>query len=256
MLDFDPRSGRIRTTSADRIAAAAAAKDLRVAWILETHVHADHLSSAQHLRETTGAKVAIGVGVRDVQRHFRNVYNLGADFAVDGSQFDRLFAADEQFRIGRLDAQALLLGGHTPSDTAYRIGDTVFVGDALFMPDVGTARCDFPGGDAKRLYESLRRLLSLPAATRIGVCHDYPPAGRLPQWQTTVAEQRRSNIHARDGIDEAQFVRLRCERDATLDAPALLLAAIQVNIRAGRFPEPESNGVSYLKIPLRIEPDR
>ena len=250
VLDFDLKSGRTSTLQADRVLAHLAEAGLQVQWILETHAHADHLSAARYLQERVGGRIAIGEHIREVQAVFRQLFNLERSFLPDGRQFDHLFADGDTFRIGGLEAQALLVPGHTPACLAYRIGDAVFVGDTLFMPDVGTARADFPGGDAATLYRSIRRLLDLPPATRLFVCHDYPPEGRAPAWETTVAEQRARNIHVHDGVTEAEFVALRTGRDARLDVPALILPSIQVNIRAGHLPPAEDNGVSYLKIPL------
>lgn len=250
VLDFDPKSGRTRTDSADRLIAFVHKKKLKPEWILETHAHADHLSAASYLRERIGGKLAIGEHIRTVQHVFKNIYNLGPDFPLDGSQFDHLFKEDEEFRIGMLRAQALYVPGHTPADIAYRIGEAVFVGDTLFMPDVGTARCDFPGGDAHKMHASIRKLLALPRETRLFMCHDYPPQEREPQWETSVARQRAENIHMHDGIDAADFVAMRTRRDATLEMPTLMLPAIQINIRAGALPPPEDNGTRYLKIPL------
>lgn len=250
VLDYDPKAGRTTTASAQRLIRFVQEHELAVDWILETHAHADHLSAAHYLRQQLGGRVAIGDHIRQVQGVFKRLFNLEPGFAQDGSQFDHLFGDGEAFPIGTLRAEALFVPGHTPADMAYRIGDAVFVGDTLFMPDVGTARCDFPGGNAHTLYASIRRLLSLPPQTRLYMCHDYPPAGREPAWQTTVAEQRRANIHVHDGVDEAQFVAMRTARDATLDMPVLILPAVRVNIRAGTLPAPEANGVSYLKIPL------
>ena len=223
---------------------------LTVQWILETHAHADHLSAARHLQARVGGRIAIGEHIREVQAVFRKLYNLERDFLPDGRQFDHLFRDGETFRIGGLEAEAISVPGHTPACVAYRIGDAVFVGDTLFMPDVGTARADFPGGDAATLYRSIQRLLALPPATRLFVCHDYPPEGRAPAWETTVAEQRRANLHVHDGVSEAAFVALRQGRDARLEVPTLILPSIQVNIRAGHLPPEEDNGVRYLKIPL------
>ncbi|QCX49324.1 MBL fold metallo-hydrolase [Ralstonia pseudosolanacearum] len=250
VLDYDPKSGRTRTGSADRVAAYIEANALRVEWLLETHAHADHLSAAPYLRNRFGGRIAIGERIRVVQGVFKPIFNLEPSFRLDGSQFDHLFAADEVFRIGALEAKALSVPGHTPADMAYQVGDAVFVGDTLFMPDVGTARCDFPGGDARTLYQSIRRLLDLPPQTRLYMCHDYPPAGREATCETTVAEQRRANIHVRDGVTEDDFVQMRTRRDATLAMPTLMLPSIQVNIRAGALPPAEPNGVQYLKIPL------
>ena len=250
VLDYDPKSGRTSTASADRVAAYVREHGLRTDWLLETHAHADHLSAAPYLQRQLGGVIAIGQSIRTVQGVFKKIFNLEPQFQLDGSQFGRLFADGETFQIGALTASAMHVPGHTPADMAYRIGDAVFVGDTLFMPDVGTARCDFPGGDAHQLYRSIRQLLSLPDDTRLYMCHDYPPAGREAAWQTTVAEQRRANIHVRDGIGEDDFVAMRTQRDATLSMPTLILPAIQVNIRAGHFPPAEDNGVHYLKIPV------
>ncbi len=250
VLGYDPKAGRTQTTSADKLIAFVQEKKLQVDWILETHAHADHLSAAPYLRDKLGGKIAIGAAITQVQGVFKGVFNLEPGFHADGSQFDHLLQDDEVFAIGALQAQALSVPGHTPACMAYCIGDAVFVGDTLFMPDVGTARCDFPGGDAHTLYQSMRKLLSLPRATRLFMCHDYPPKGRTPAWESTVAEQRDGNIHIRDGITEQAFVSMRTSRDATLDMPVLILPSVQVNIRAGMMPAPEDNGVSYLKIPL------
>jgi len=251
VLDFDPKSGRTRTPSAQEVVDFVRAQDLRVEWILETHAHADHLSAAAWLREQLGGRIGVGRAITQVQEVFQRLFHLGPDFAADGSQFDHLFADGETFRVGGLEARVIAMPGHTPACVAYGIGDdAVFVGDTLFMPDVGTARCDFPGGSATALYRSIRGLLSLPPATRLFMCHDYPPAGREPCWETTVAAQRDGNIHVRDGISEDAFVAMRTARDATLEMPNLILPSIQVNIRAGRMPPAEANGVAYLKIPL------
>lgn len=250
VLDYDPKSGRTRTASADRVVAYVEAQGLRVEWILETHAHADHLTAAPYLKAKLGGRTGIGEHIRAVQEVFRGIFNLEPDFRQDGSQFDHLFRDGEAFRIGELEAHVMHVPGHTPADVAYRIGDAVFVGDTLFMPDVGTARCDFPGGDAARLYASVRRILALPPQTRLFMCHDYPPEGRPVAFETTVAEQRAKNIHVHDGVDERQFVDLRTQRDATLEMPVLILPAVQVNIRAGELPRREDNGVAYLKIPI------
>ena len=250
VLDYDAKSGRTRTTSADKLVEFVQQKNLRVDWILETHAHADHLSAAHYLRAKLGGKIAIGAAITDVQDVFKGIFNLEPAFRPDGHQFDRLLRDGETFAIGALTAEALSVPGHTPACMAYRVGDTVFVGDTLFMPDVGTARCDFPGGDAHSLYRSVRRLLSLPAETRLFMCHDYPPEGRSALWETTVAEQRASNIHVHDGVSEEDFVKMRTARDATLEMPVLILPSVQINIRAGEMPPKEDNGVSYLKIPL------
>jgi glyoxylase-like metal-dependent hydrolase (beta-lactamase superfamily II) len=250
VLDFELRSGRTRTASADRIVDHVRSAGLTVQWILETHAHADHLSSARYIQGRVGGRIAIGENIRQVQAVFKKLYNLERTFLPDGSQFDHLFKDGEVFKIGGVDVTALLVPGHTPADMAYVLDDAVFVGDTLFMPDVGSARADFPGGNAATLYRSMRRILGLPPATRLFVCHDYPPPGRGPAWETTVAEQRAKNIHVRDGIDEAQFVAMRTARDATLEVPTLILPSIQVNVRAGQLPPPDDNGVSYLRIPL------
>jgi glyoxylase-like metal-dependent hydrolase (beta-lactamase superfamily II) len=250
VLDYDRKAGRTKTVFADRLLAFLREKGLSLQWILETHAHADHLSSAHYLQEQAGGKIAIGEHILQVQQVFKKLFHLGGEFVPDGSQFDVLLADNERFQIGKLTAQALLVPGHTPADLAYLIGDAAFIGDTLFMPDVGTARCDFPGGDASHLYQSVQRILALPENTRLFMCHDYPPEQRQAEYQTTVAAQKAQNIHVHDGISEEQFIALRRARDATLDAPVLLLPSIQVNIRAGRMPEPEENGVSYLKIPL------
>lgn len=250
VLDYDPKSGRTTTTSADKVIAFVLEHDLKVAWILETHAHADHVTAAPYLKEQLGGQVAIGESIRSVQAVFKGVFNLEPSFAVDGSQFDHLFADGEQFRIGDLIGEVLALPGHTPACVAYKIGDAVFVGDTIAMPDVGTARCDFPGGDAAVLYQSIQKLLSLPPETRLFMCHDYPPEGREVTVETTVADERARNIHVHDGVDQATYVRLRTERDQGLAMPVLILPAVQINIRAGQLPPAEDNGVTYLKIPL------
>ena len=250
--DYDPKSGRLSTGSADRLLERLATGGLTLDWILETHAHADHLTAAAYLRKKTGARVAIGEHIRDVQQIFAKVFNA-TDVSPDGRAFDRLVKDGERLPLGDLGIEVMHLPGHTPADVAYRVGDAVFVGDTIFMPDYGTARTDFPGGDAATLYRSIRRLLSLPDSTRLFMCHDYKAPGRDRfAWETTVAEQRRSNIHVRDGVEEAAFVALRRERDATLAAPVLLLPSVQVNIRAGNLPPAEDNGRHYLKIPLTL----
>jgi glyoxylase-like metal-dependent hydrolase (beta-lactamase superfamily II) len=255
VLGFDQRSGRTDSRPVEAVAAYIDARGLRVQWVLETHAHADHLSGAPWLQRRFGGTLAIGAGITEVQREFRDIFNAD-DMAVDGSQFNRLFADGEAFAIGRLQAQALHVPGHTPADVAYRITDpaggpdAVFVGDTLFMPDLGTARCDFPGGDAHTLFCSIRRLLTLPPKTVLYLCHDYPPAGREATCSTTVADQCAGNIHVRDGVPIADFVARRQARDATLAPPALMLPAVQVNMRAGRMPTPDANGTAYLKIPV------
>jgi glyoxylase-like metal-dependent hydrolase (beta-lactamase superfamily II) len=251
VLDFEAKSGRTSTASADRVLAHVAERALTVAWHLETHAHADHLSAAPYLQQRLGGKVAIGRQICTTQSHFKDIFNA-SDLSADGSQFDHLFEADEIFSIGNLLAKALHTPGHTPACISYLVGDDVFIGDTLFMPDYGSARCDFPGGDPRALYRSIRKLLALPGATRMHLCHDYSPGGRAPLWQTTVAEQRAGNVHAHDGIGEDEFVAMRSARDRTLGVPALLLPAIQVNIRAGHWPPAESNGRQYLKIPLNV----
>ena len=250
VLDFEYKSGSTATRSADAILACLQQNQLKVEWILETHAHADHLSAARYLQGQVGGRIAIGEHIREVQAVFRKLYNLEKNFLPDGSQVDHLVHDGETFRIGALEVQALLVPGHTPADMAYRVDDAVFVGDTLFMPDLGSARADFPGGDARVLYRSMRRLLELPPATRMFVCHDYPPAGREAQWETTVAEQRAHNIHVRDGIGEDEFVAMRQARDATLEVPTLILPSLQVNVRAGQLPPADDNGVAYLRIPL------
>ena len=250
VLDYDAKSGRTRTDSAQRVVDYVRAQRLSVQWILETHAHADHLSAAIWLREQLGGRIGIGGRIPAVQGVFKKIFHLEPEFATDGSQFDHLFADDETFAIGDLQARVLSVPGHTPACVAYQIGDGVFVGDTLFPPDVGTARCDFPGGSAQTLYHSVRKLLSMPDETRLFMCHDYPPTDRAPRCETRVAEQRAHNIHIHDGISEDQFVAMRTKRDAGLHMPTLILPAIQVNIRAGQMPPPEANGVSYLKIPI------
>jgi glyoxylase-like metal-dependent hydrolase (beta-lactamase superfamily II) len=250
VLDFDPKSGRTGHKSADGILATAAAGGIEIVWIIETHVHADHLSAAAYLKEKTSARTGIGAAVSEVQRHFKPLFNA-TDLEPDGRQFDRLFADGDRVPIGSLEAQVMHTPGHTPACISYLVGDAVIVGDTLFMPDYGTARCDFPGGSARQLYRSIRRLLALPPATRIFLCHDYKAPGRDHfVWETTVAEQRAKNTHIHDGIDEAAFVAMRESRDKTLDMPALIIPSIQVNMRAGQMPAPDSNGTVYLRLPL------
>ena len=244
VLDYDPKAGRTSTTAADRVIDFVRAQSLSVQWLLETHAHADHLSAAPYLAAELGGQTGIGASISAVQRAFSGV------FPAMEARFDHLFVPDEEFMIGRLQARALHVPGHTPADIAFHIGDAVFVGDTLFMPDVGSARCDFPGGDAGALYRSAQRILALPAETRLFMCHDYPPAGRAPAWETTVRAQRAGNIHLREGVCEADFVAMRTERDHTLEMPALILPAIQVNINAGQLPAAEENGVRYLRIPV------
>jgi glyoxylase-like metal-dependent hydrolase (beta-lactamase superfamily II) len=250
VLDYDPKSGRTRTIAADKVIAFVKAHQLTTQWILETHAHADHLSAAPYLKKHLGGQIAIGDQITRVQKVFKGIFNLEPEFKQDGSQFDVLLKDDEAFQIGELTAKVLAVPGHTPACVAYQVGDAVFVGDTLFMPDVGTARCDFPGGDAKTLYASTRKLLALPAQTRLFMCHDYPPTDRPIAFETTVAEQRAKNIHVHDGVSEAQFVEMRTKRDATLEMPVLILPAVQINIRAGEMPPKEANGIAYAKIPL------
>ncbi len=250
VLDYDPKSGRTTTRSADELISFVRAQDLRVTWILETHAHADHLTAAPYLQKQLGGQIGIGEHIRTVQQVFKKVFNLEPEFAVDGSQFDTLFTDNQRFCIGNLEGEVIFLPGHTPACTAYKIGDAVFVGDTIAMPDVGTARCDFPGGDARQLYRSIKKLLSLPPETRLFMCHDYPPAGRDVCYETTVADERAHNIHVHDGIDEDAYVAMRTQRDAGLAMPVLILPAVQVNIRAGNLPPAESNGTVYLKIPV------
>jgi glyoxylase-like metal-dependent hydrolase (beta-lactamase superfamily II) len=252
VLDFDVKSGRTSTFCAEKILHFIHEHQLTLAWILETHAHADHLSSAKYLQESLGGKIAIGAHIGSVQSTFKKLFNLEESFAVDGSQFDVLLEDNQVFQIGQLQAKAMFVPGHTPADIAYQIEDAVFIGDTMFAPDTGTARCDFPGGDAQLLHRSIQKILALPPETRLFLCHDYPPDERQPLSMTTVAAQRASNIHVHDGISEAQFVTMRVNRDATLAVPILILPAVQVNIRAGNFPPVESNGCSYLKIPLNI----
>ncbi|MGE0407630.1 MAG: MBL fold metallo-hydrolase [Amphiplicatus sp.] len=251
VLDFDPASGRTGATSADKIVAFIQEEDLEVEWVLETHVHADHLSAAPYLIERLGGKLAIGVNVAAIQERFGEIFNLGPAFRRDGSQFDALFKDGDLFRVGSIPARAMHTPGHTPACMTYLIGEAAFVGDTLFMPDYGTARTDFPGGDARALYRSIQKIFTLPGATRLFLCHDYKAPGRDKfVFETTVDEQRASNIHIHDGVGENEFVAMRAARDKTLSTPRLMLPAVQVNMRAGRFPEPESNGVSYLKTPI------
>ena len=252
VLDFDAKSARTSTASAQAIVDYVAAHGLQVRWLLETHAHADHLSAAHWLKTThwPQATLAIGEGIRNVQKAFRPIFNLGEHFPVDGSQFDHLFVDGERFDIGSLRARVIAVPGHTSDSNAYLIGAALFTGDSLFMPDGGTARCDFPGGDAATLYRSIQRMFELPDSTRVFICHDYGPGGREVACETSIGEQKCSNIHVHEGVDEAAFVTMREARDATLAMPALILPAVQVNIRAGALPEPEGNGVRYLKLPI------
>jgi glyoxylase-like metal-dependent hydrolase (beta-lactamase superfamily II) len=250
VLDFNHRTGRVKTSSADAILAAATKRNLKIVWVLETHGHADHLSAAPHIKAAAGAKVGIGEHIREVQRIFRPVFNA-PDVSGEGAEFDRLFADGERFAIGGLSVEVLYTPGHTPACVSYRIGGVVFVGDTLFMPDYGTARADFPGGNARRLYQSIRRLMKLPDETRVFLCHDYKAPNRDEfVWETTIGAERTGNVHVHDGVTEDAFVEMRTKRDATLALPRLILPSIQVNMRGGRLPEPEDNGVSYLKLPL------
>lgn len=250
VLVYEANAGRTGGLLADRIVEAATAQGLTVDWILDTHPHADHLTAAAYLKEKLGAPVAIGAGIAAIQGNWRDVYNFGPDFALDGSQFDRLLEEGDRLKLGEMEIEIWHTPGHTPACLSYRIGDSIFVGDTLFMPDYGTARCDFPGGDARVLYRSIRRILDLPTDTRVFVCHDYQPGGREPRWEATVAEHRAENPHVKDGIGEDAFVAMRTERDKELDMPELILPSLQVNIRAGQLPTPEPNGTAYLKIPL------
>ncbi len=253
VLAFDYSSGRTDTHAADELIAHIREAGLQVQWILETHAHADHLSAAPYLQEQLGGKIGIGEHIIEVQQIFGKVFNAGTEFARDGSQFDALFADGDTFSIGNLSVKVLHTPGHTPACLSYLIGDAVFVGDTLFMPDYGTARCDFPGGDSATLYQSVQKLLALPDETRMYLCHDYLPEGRSHYvHETTVGEQRRRNIHIHEGVSEADFVALRDARDATLSAPKLLIPSVQVNIRAGHLPEPEDNGQVYLKVPVNL----
>lgn len=251
VLDFDPASGRTRKTSADAIIRHIRDTGLELEWILETHVHADHLSAAPYIQQRLGGKLGIGFNITVVQETFGKVFNAGTEFARDGRQFDHLFADGEIFRVGNIEARALHTPGHTPACMTYLIGDAAFVGDTLFMPDYGTARCDFPGGDARQLYRSIRRIFALPPATRLFMCHDYKAPGRDEyRWETTVADEQARNIHVHEGISEDEFVAMRTSRDATLSMPRLILPSVQVNMRAGQLPPAEDNGTRYLKLPI------
>lgn len=251
VMDFDPKSGKLTANSADQVIDFVRSHDLKTQWLLETHAHADHISAAPYLREHLGGLIGIGDGIKKVQQVFKKVFNLEKRFNADGEQFDHLFSEDEVFYIGNLNVKAMHVPGHTPADMAYVVEDCMaFVGDTLFMPDVGTARCDFPGGDAHILYQSVQKLFSMPGKTRLFLCHDYPPEGRDPVWETTVEEQRKHNIQINESISEADFVSKRTARDATLEMPTLILPSIQINIQAGKLPEAEDNGTKYLKIPI------
>ncbi len=250
VLDYEAASGQTTTESADEVVAKVEAENLTVEWILETHVHADHLSAAPYLQKRLGGKIGIGAHITEVQNIFGNLFNAEPEFHRDGSQFNQLFADGDTFAIGGLTVTAMHTPGHTPACMTYHIGDSLFVGDTLFMPDFGTARCDFPGGNARALYQSIQRLFTLPPETRIFMCHDYMPNGREMRYETTVGEQKKFNIHLHDGISEDEFVTMRSAKDKTLGMPALMLPSVQVNMRAGELPPPEDNGIRYLKIPL------
>lgn len=250
VLGYDPKSGRTNTKMAEEVIQFVNENELKVEWILETHAHADHVTAAPYLKSRLGGQIAIGDHISVVQGVFKGIFNLESAFPTDGSQFDRLLKDGERIDFGGLSLKAIFVPGHTPACMAYQIGDAIFVGDTMFMPDVGTARCDFPGGNASVLYQSMKKILSNPPETRLFMCHDYPPNNRPIQFETTVAEEKKSNIHMHDGISEEQFIEMRTKRDATLEMPVLILPAIQVNIRAGEFPPAESNGISYLKIPV------
>ncbi|RTM05347.1 MAG: MBL fold metallo-hydrolase [Bradyrhizobiaceae bacterium] len=253
VLDYDHSSGEADTRSVEAMLKAAEDAGNTIEWVLETHAHADHLSGAPFIKAKTGAKIGIGEHIKDVQRIFRPIFNA-TDLKTDGSDFDHLFRDGERFKVGELEIEVLYTPGHTPADVSYKIEDAVFVGDTLFMPDYGTARADFPGGDAHRLYRSIKRLLALPEETRLFMCHDYKAPGRDTfAWETTVREQRENNVHVKDGVSEDAFVAMRQARDTKLSAPKLLLPSIQVNIRAGKFPPAEANGVRYLAIPVKLK---
>lgn len=248
--DFDPKSGRTATTSAEELIAYVNAQDLTVDWILETHVHADHLTAAPFLKRKLGGKIGIGSQIKPVQDVFKSVFNAEEQFNTDGRQFDHLFEDGEVFSLGELQARVMHTPGHTPACATYVIGDAAFVGDTLFMPDFGTARCDFPGGDARVLYRSIHKILALPPETRLFLCHDYAPGGREYRWETTVAAERAENIHVREGVSEDEFVEMRTTRDRQLAMPQLILPSVQVNMRAGELPPADDNGVHYLKLPV------
>ncbi len=253
VLDYDPKSGRTKHHSADVLIRFIRSKNLTVDWILETHAHADHLSSAHYLKQELGGKTAIGNNIPGVQQVFKKLFNMGPDFQPDGSQFDHLFDDGDTFKVGELTGKAIFVPGHTPADLAYQFEDAIFIGDTMFMPDVGTARADFPGGDARALYHSIRKLLDhYPPQTRLFMCHDYPPGDRPVQWESTVADERAHNIHVHDGVSEDEFVKMRTARDATLGMPVLILPSVQVNVRAGQMPPAEDNGTVYLKVPVNI----
>jgi glyoxylase-like metal-dependent hydrolase (beta-lactamase superfamily II) len=250
VLNYDAKSGRTSTRSADELISFIQSEQLQLTWILETHAHADHLTAAPYIQSKLGGKIVIGDHITNVQNVFKGVFNLDEQFAIDGSQFDYLLKDGESLSFGNLSLKALYVPGHTPACMAYEIGDALFVGDTIFMPDVGTARCDFPGGSAQTLYQSIQKVLAYPDETKLYMCHDYPPADRPVANCTTVGEEKKFNIHVHVGVSENEFVQMRNKRDATLDMPNLILPSIQVNIRAGHLPEAEANGQSYLKIPI------
>jgi glyoxylase-like metal-dependent hydrolase (beta-lactamase superfamily II) len=252
VLNYDPKSGRTNTKSADEVIAFIEEQGLSLEWILETHAHADHLSAAPYIQKQLGGKIAIGSHIQDVQKVFKGIFNLEPEFAVNGSQFDFLIEEGKEIHVGNLRIKPLFVPGHTPACMAYEIGDAIFVGDTLFMPDVGTARCDFPGGSAKTLYQSVKKILSYPDNTRLFMCHDYPPNNRPIAYESTVGEEKKKNIHIHEGVSEEQFIEMRTKRDKTLEMPVLLLPSIQLNIRAGHPPPAESNGKTYLKIPFNV----
>lgn len=252
VLNYDPKSGRTKTKSADEVIAFVKEQGLTVDWILETHAHADHLSAAPYIQKHLGGKIAIGSHIQDVQKVFKGIFNLESDFPTNGSQFDYLIEEGQDLHAGNLTIHPLFVPGHTPACMAYVIGDAIFVGDTIFMPDVGTARCDFPGGNANTLYQSMQKILSYPDDTRLFMCHDYPPTDRPIAYETTVGEEKRKNIHVHEGVTESQFVEMRNQRDKTLEMPVLILPSIQVNIRAGHPPPAEANGKTYLKIPFNV----
>ena len=252
VLNYDPKSGRTKTKSADEVIAFVKEQGLTVDWILETHAHADHLSAAPYIQKQLGGKIAIGSHIQDVQKVFKGIFNLENEFPTNGSQFDYLIEEGQDIYAGNLTIHPLFVPGHTPACMAYVIGDAIFVGDTIFMPDVGTARCDFPGGNAKTLYQSVQKILSYPDDTRLFMCHDYPPTDRPIAYETSVGEEKRKNIHVHEGVTEAQFVEMRNQRDQTLEMPVLILPSIQVNIRAGHPPPAEANGKTYLKIPFNV----
>ena len=252
VLNYDPKSGRTLTQSVDQVIGYLASNQLQLEWILETHAHADHLTAAKYLQNALGGKIAIGEKVQKIQEVFKGIFNLGDEFKADGSQFDHLIKDGENISFGNLNIESIAVPGHTPACLAYKIDDAIFVGDTLFPADVGTARCDFPGGDASTLYKSIKKILSYPESTNLYMCHDYPPTNRQVIGRTTVGEQRENNIHIRDGVTEDAFVQMRKARDATLEVPVLLLPSIQVNIRAGAMPLKEDNGTSYMKIPINL----